>query len=80
MSTTTIQVQHIERLAGRRHEHVEVRGYRVADLHRRPVVIALSVFDAGILLAYGNTSGSYPQIEVPDSAWMFLFTIPPEGD
>lgn len=67
---TTIQLLAIQNPPGRKHEHVRVFGYRVGDMKRRVVEVAVSVADATDLIAMLHAEKALPEIEVDDRAWV----------
>lgn len=73
---TTIQLTGIQHPAGRRHEHVRAFGIRPADVKPVPVVVevALNVDDAVDIIRYMEEEKQFPEIEVPDNAWMICLS------
>lgn len=67
---TTLQVVAVQNLAGRGHAHVRVFGYRPGDLNRRIMEVATNVADATDLITYAADHKAFPEIEVPDNAWI----------
>lgn len=69
----TIQIVAVQSPENRGHVHVRVFGYRVSDMARRIVEVALSPEDAADLVADCRALGNeWPAIEVPDNSWAFI--------
>lgn len=68
---TTIQILSIEAPAGRKHEYIRVFGYRVTDLLKRIVEVAVSVNDAAAIVRESSALKEFYEIEVPDNAWCY---------
>ncbi len=67
---TTIQVVSVQHPHGRPHRHVRVFGYRVEDANYRTVEVCVSVEDATEIITLSRMTRAFPEIEVPDTAWI----------
>jgi hypothetical protein len=63
---TEVQIIAVQNPAGRKHEHVRVFGYRVSDLLRRVVEVAVTTADAAEIIADTHREREFPTIEVDD--------------
>lgn len=72
---TKLQVVGVQSPAGRQHAHVRVFCYRVADLKKTIVEVAVTVDEAVALIASANVHKEFPQIEVSDNEWAFCLNL-----
>jgi len=68
---TTLQVVAVQQPVRRGHEHVRVFGYDITDPRKRIVEVAVSIGEAVAMIALAEQTHEFPQVEVPDNAWIF---------
>lgn len=66
-----IQLVAVQHPGGREHDHVRAFGYRVRDVRKRMVEVALTTDEALDVLAKAEVERKFPELTVPDHEWSY---------